>query len=417
LARDSLLLISQTAFLVVNEVASASVTVLNACANGADYVEIYNAGSSAINPSNYIIHDDKGPGDNDAYVWPAGAPLVQPGQYRLFCQTTHFQFGIGATDTITLRDSSGTVLSTSGKLPGTGSASLTYQRTDLGTYGSWAPSPNARNTIPSGFKAEINEVALVGTANTNVCNGDAFVEILNTGANSLNLAGFTLYNSWGPTNPSAYTFPIATPTIPFGGYAVFCKGTTFKFDIDMNDKLSLRTPSGEVVSTTGAIGGTSPRPKQKDLTWIRVTDLVNKDKPFTPFYQYTSIPTPGAYNIYPFTPQPVTVQSCGVQTQALHCLFDYGSPQKFLIDRDDFSRPEFSGGAHDGSTCNNLLIGDEGNINEVAFRTLGSFLVTKYIRSIPLIGGSGDTEGICYYSPGKVAIIDEIERSGTHMTR
>jgi uncharacterized protein YjiK len=103
------------------------------------------------------------------------------------------------------------------------------------------------------------------------------------------------------------------------------------------------------------------------------------------------------------------VQTCGVQTAALPCLADYTFGELVLLNKTGVSNPELSGAAFDGSTCNHLVIGDEGTITEVALN--GTSLQVK--RSIPVFGGSRDTEGLCTYSPGKVAIIDERERTGT----
>jgi Lamin Tail Domain/SdiA-regulated len=261
-------------------------------------------------------------------------------------------------------------------------------------------SPNAAAAAPA---AVVNEVAPAGATNTTFCGGAPFVEIINTGAGSVNLSGYVLYNATG----ASYTFP-SNASAPYGLFSVFCQGTSFLFDIASNDLISLNNTAGQTVSTTGVIGGASLRPKAVNLVWVRATDLVNTTNPDPPFYQYSTNPTPGRSNVFPFSPASnVTIQSCGIQIAPLSCLADY-EWRDYQLFNVPFN-PELSGGAFDGSTCNHLTVSDEGIIFEMNLNGP----TPRLIRSIPIIGGSQDIEGICYYSPGKIAIIDERERSGT----
>lgn len=403
--------------IVVNEVASTGVP--GTC-NTEDYVELfYNTVSTSAVPFNlsgFVLHDDKGPLAVDRYTFPPSATIL-PGQYIVICTP----FGIGGTDSVTLLDGTGAVVSESGKLPGGGSATLTYQRSPANTYNYAFPTPGMANIVEVViFSPVINEVAPAGVSNktASVCNGEPFVEIRNMGSNILNLVNFTLHNAAGASSPSAYRFPASTPTIPLRGYGVFCKGATFTFDIANNDTLTLRSPTGQDLSTTGAIGSGNAvaKPNAKDLVWVRVTDLITVGpNPVSPFYQYSTNPTPGADNIYAFTPLNATtlVQACGVQTAALPCLADYAFGEKLLLNKTGVTNPELSGGAFDGTTCQHLMIGDEGSITEVVLNGTTSSSTLQVKRSIPVFGGVRDTEGICVYSPGKVAIIEERDRTGT----
>ena len=86
---------------------------------------------------------------------------------------------------------------------------------------------------------------------------------------------------------------------------------------------------------------------------------------------------------------------------------------KELLKPDLGRNPEFSGGTFDPRTCNNLVVGDEGNLNEVSIMNSTATL----IRTIPVFGGSRDTEGVCFWyndstGESKVVITDERDRSG-----
>jgi len=117
---------SSASNILINEVAYAG--SINGSCNGEDWVELFNSDSSSNAPTsleNYILHDDKGPADDKAFTFPTGVSIA-PGEYKVLCKGADFAFGIGSTDTVTLVDTSGAVVSTSGPLPGTGDDSSSY---------------------------------------------------------------------------------------------------------------------------------------------------------------------------------------------------------------------------------------------------------------------------------------------------
>jgi Lamin Tail Domain len=395
---SSLLVRSASGAILVNEIASAGNAAF--CAS-ADYIELYNSDPNPVDISGYFLSDKK-----NNFQIPSGT-IIAAGGFKTYCKDLvgSFTFGIGKTETISLKLPNGVeIFSTT--LNGQGTSTSTYQRLPDGSYAMGPPSPNAANAVPV---AVINEVAPAGTSDTSICGGGPFIEIANVGAGSFSLSGFKLYNasSFGPNSPTAYTFG-AGDSVAFGGFAVFCKGTTFQFDIAQNDVITLRNANGQDVSTTGAIGGTGSRPKAVDLVWARSVDLISLTNPDPPFYQCSKNPTPGRPNVFPFEPIQTTLQNCGIQTAPLTCLADYELKETLLFDGYPTS-PEFSGGTVDGSTCNHLIVNDEGNIFDMSIS--GGTVQLK--RTIPFIGGTRDNEGMCYYSPGKIAVVDERERSGT----
>jgi Lamin Tail Domain len=376
----------------ISEIASTGNALI--CA-GADYIELYNSDPTPADVSGYKLTD---PGAT--FIIPT-TTTIPAGGYITYCQNLagSFTFGISGVDTITLKFPND-VVSFVTTLNGQGSSTNKFQLLPDGSYGQGFPTPNAAAAAPA---AVVNEVAPAGSTNTTFCGGAPFIEIINTGAGTVNLSGYVVYNATG----ASYTLP-PNATAPYGSFPVLCQGTNFLFDIASNDRISLNNTAGQTVSTTGVIGGASPRPKAVNLVWVRVTDLINTTNPDPPFYQYSTSPTPGRSNVFPFTPAAnVTTQSCGIQTAPLPCLADY-EWKEYLLFNVPFN-PELSGGALDGSTCNHLMVSDEGIIFEISL----SGPTPQLIRSIPIFGGSRDIEGICYYSPGKVAIVDERERSGT----
>jgi hypothetical protein len=231
---------------------------------------------------------------------------------------------------------------------------------------------------------------------------------LNGGFAALDLSGYVL--SKGPTAIVNYTFPFGT-LIASASFGVFCRNQTYLFDINQTDTISILNTNGTSVSTSGSIGGSNPRPNAVDLTWSRVVDLINPSTPFTPFYQYSINPTPGGANVFSFDPITLQRQPCGIQSAPFGVISNYQFKELLLLDVGT-RNPELSGATYDPRTCNNLVVGDEGNFNEISVSN-----ATITLRgTLPVIGGSTDTEGVCFwYNPltgDKVAIVDERERSG-----
>ena len=61
---------------------------------GRDWVELYNSAGSPADISGWKLHDDRGPDNIEAYVFPVGTVLAA-NSYTIFCQADTFVFGIG----------------------------------------------------------------------------------------------------------------------------------------------------------------------------------------------------------------------------------------------------------------------------------------------------------------------------------
>ena len=105
---------------------------------GEDWIELFNDSTDAIALEGYILHDDDYPEKVDKnFTFGAGTSL-SGGAYVVLCcdgdGITHPKFKVGKSDTVTLLDASGNVVSTSEKLPGLGEENVTYALNALGEY-------------------------------------------------------------------------------------------------------------------------------------------------------------------------------------------------------------------------------------------------------------------------------------------
>jgi len=142
---------------LVNEVADKGST--SGPCEGRDWVELFNPSETgAVNMTAWVLHDDKGAQDEDAFTFARGTAVavIGPGEYTVLCNkgddaAVSPQFGIGGDDTVTLVDADGNVVSTSGELGDEGVLDLTWARNDEGGFEYTAtPTPGAANEITEG---------------------------------------------------------------------------------------------------------------------------------------------------------------------------------------------------------------------------------------------------------------------------
>jgi hypothetical protein len=123
--------------------------------SGDDWVEVANVGTDGqtYNLSGWALCDSDGCGDNDAYVF--DEVFLAPSQYLAVCHLAPVNLTnrrwIGSSDTITLYNSSGDAVDTTGALGGSGEVGKTWARqpdmTGAFSY-TWAPTPNAAYAGP-----------------------------------------------------------------------------------------------------------------------------------------------------------------------------------------------------------------------------------------------------------------------------
>jgi len=164
----------------INEIAdkgSASV-----CA-GEDWVELFNPGSSSFNLSGFTLHDDKGTSDSNAFHFlpSSSVTIIGPDSYVLLCTRSESvsvspKFKIGGSDTITLRNPDGDVVSTSGELPGLGASGLAWANASGIFRYTATPTPGTVNVF-----SEPWALVRAGMAKQDV-DGEGFFSSVDTGA-------------------------------------------------------------------------------------------------------------------------------------------------------------------------------------------------------------------------------------------
>ena len=140
-----------TSPLRINEVSDKGTS--NTC-NGEDWVELYYDDDQSLPMSltGYVLHDDKGSNDDDAFIFNNGT--ISPGEFLLVCfggedKSNSPQFGIGGDDQVTLLHPNGTALSTTGQLLNRGKVDISFAFDELANkfeYTSTA-TPGTKNKI------------------------------------------------------------------------------------------------------------------------------------------------------------------------------------------------------------------------------------------------------------------------------
>ena len=102
---------------------------------GEDWVEIYNPSGVRVDLAGYILSDDGGPTDSDAFHFPVG-DAIDPGGFRVLCKIREFVYGIGGSDTVSLWDDRGKMVDTTGRLFKGGKPGNSYARATDGD-GAW----------------------------------------------------------------------------------------------------------------------------------------------------------------------------------------------------------------------------------------------------------------------------------------
>jgi Lamin Tail Domain len=217
-------------------------------AGGADWIEIQNRGTSVANITGFKLYDSDGP--TAAYTFPAtNTSVLQPNEIRLLCRQngTSFNYGIGGTDTITLADASGTVISTTGVLLGLSSATTSIQllNDNSGKYEYAPATPGLPNVFPPP-DVVINEVADKDIPSVCTPAGD-YIELYNRLPSTANISGWILRDDQNAT----YNIPSNTTIAPYG-YILFCRNQ-FPFGIGGDDTITLYNPSNVAISTSGKL--------------------------------------------------------------------------------------------------------------------------------------------------------------------
>jgi len=150
----------------------------------------------------------------------------------------------------------------------------------------------------------INEVADKGS--TGVCDGEDWVELFNSGSETVSLAGFVLHDDKGPQDSKAFTFPNSASIAAQGYLTLCCKSASgFQFKIGGDDTVTLLDADGAQLATSGPL----PDDGADDKTWAYRGPSEDR-------YEYTTVPTFGEKNVFSTQSSPSQTPAPVKQTHA-----------------------------------------------------------------------------------------------------
>ena len=162
---------------------------------GADWVELTNNGTSAVDVSGWFVTDDKGlERKTDGKTSPiAEGTILQPGAFLVLENGQAFDFGLGKSDTVMLFDDSenqvdsyayeSVAAGTWSRQPDGVFADAPATKGAVNASPSSTPSPDPAPSPDENAKLVINEIN---------SSPDDWVELMNTGTDSLDLSGYEL---------------------------------------------------------------------------------------------------------------------------------------------------------------------------------------------------------------------------------
>lgn len=265
------------ATIVINELAAAG--------DPADWVELHNPGSSAVDISGWLFRDND---DTRAYTFPAGSTIPAGGYKVIERDANGFDFGLGASDSARLYDASDRLVDQTSWVDGESPIGASWGRLPNGSgpfKTLFSPTPGAANVenpaqvCPNGVREGLE-----------VCDGSDFdgltcealgwgggslaceqqctrisfasctprasglvinevesddsdrIELFNGTGAEVDLGGHTLTDQ----GDNVYTIPIGT-TIAAGAYKVFTRDVDHTFGLGDADGVTLARPNGEVI--------------------------------------------------------------------------------------------------------------------------------------------------------------------------
>ena len=269
-----LLVCSVSANVIINEVSDKG--TLGTC-DGADWVELVNVGADVVDLDGWMLCDSGGCQDNvNGTIAMAGT--IAPGEYRLVCPQAQPKW-VGDSDTISLVDEHALEADIT-TLGGDGEFGKSWARWPDSTgpfrY-TYVPTPGA----PYADSVIINEVSDKGTLGA--CDGQDWVELVNVGAEEVDLDGWSLCDSDGCADND--TIALSAMVVAPSGYLLVCpqaRGWMHRKWISDSDTITLINAQGMQADAT-MLGGDG----EFEKTWARWPDSTGS-------FRYTFHPTPGA---------------------------------------------------------------------------------------------------------------------------
>lgn len=238
-----------TSGIVLNEIIYDKASGL---ASGLDQVEIYNRGSETVSLAGWWIYDDKGA---ERVAMPLGDVALAPGEFFMFIEDTHFDFGLGKGDEVTLFNAEGALIDSyayEGSAP-----KGTWARCADGT-GDWAHA-----TVPTPGESNIcAEPTVAGSVVLNEVDSQPadWVELYNPGTEPFDLSGYELRDN---ADDLDHRWSFLEGTVIAGGEFLLVEQgdigitegveTAFGiFGIGSADEIRLFDDAGNLIDRTGA---------------------------------------------------------------------------------------------------------------------------------------------------------------------
>lgn len=209
-----------------NEQVAPTVAINEIESNGdvTDWVEIMNTGTNPVDISGWTLMDNDPIGHaNDVTPLAAGTTL-QPGAFFVFDGAEHFTFGLGAGDTVTIRDAAGQTVA---EYTYADHAAGVLARCPDGTGDFLDVAVSTKGAAKScGNPVVLNEVE-------SSADGDDWIELYNPLDEPLDVSGLGVMDS----DTRDYTIPAGTVIDP-RGYLVLTE-TEFDFGLGGNDQVRI----------------------------------------------------------------------------------------------------------------------------------------------------------------------------------
>jgi hypothetical protein len=193
-----------------------------------DWIELYNAGSEAVDLSGFYIRDDN---NSRTDRLPAGS-VIPAGGYLVLDEENQFAFGLGAADQARLFAPDGTTVIDQYSWPA--HAATTYARCPDGSS-NWA-------TATLSTKGAANDCSVRVVINEVESSGDDagdWIELYNPSLTTVDVGGFVLSDN---NDAQRYVIPAGT-LIPAQGHVVFLE-STLGFGLGSADAARLFRPDG-----------------------------------------------------------------------------------------------------------------------------------------------------------------------------
>jgi len=199
-------------------------------------------------------------------------------------------------------------------------------KTILQAWSLWAATASLFLSIPSRANLIISEIAYQGSVD--VCDGEDWVELYNSGVEVLDLTGYVLHDSKGISDPDTFTFPPGS-SIDAESYLLLCHNQVAnastassaavlspQFGIGDDDTLTLARVDGTTVAVLSVVG---PFPGSPNPSFLADSFALDPD---TAIFNYTATPTPGAINV--MTPLPSAEELANQRKTEMAVLSDAG---------------------------------------------------------------------------------------------